>query len=188
MKSNLTQPDHRSTHRSTHRGWFHPWLSLVLWGLWLLLNNSIEPGQILLGLLLAVAIPFWLRDVLTAHLPIKKPLALLGYSAIVLKDIVVANFVVAKQVLGPNRNLQPHFLDIPLSVTHPTVISLFASTITLTPGTVSCELSEDGRSLRVHALHTPDPETEIAAMKNRYERRLINIFGSNCTNPEQERT
>ena len=166
----------------------HPLLSLVLLGLWLLLTNSVEPGQIILGLILAVAIPLWLRSALAAHLPIRKPLLLLAYVALVLRDIVVANFVVAKQVLGPNNVLQPHFIDIPLTVTHPTAISLFASTITLTPGTVSCELSQDGRSLRVHALHTPDPEAEIAAMKNRYEQRLINIFGEQSTRTGAENT
>ena len=166
----------------------HPMLSLVLWGLWLLLTNSLEPGQMILGLLLATIIPFWLRLALADHLPIRKPLALLAYIALVLRDIVVANFVVAKQVLGPNRVLQPHFLDIPLTVTHPTAISLFASTITLTPGTVSCELSQDGRSLRVHALHTPDPAAEIAGMKDRYERRLIKIFGEKSISARQERS
>ncbi len=155
----------------------HPLLSLILLGLWLLLNNSIESGQMILGLLLAIVIPLWLRAALASHLPIKKPLSLLAYIALVLKDIVVANFVVAKQVLGPNRVLQPHFLVVPLTVTHPTAISLFASTITLTPGTVSCQLSQDGRSLRVHALHTTDPEAEIKGMKDRYEQRIIKIFG-----------
>lgn len=167
----------------------HPALSLILLGLWLLLTNSFEPGQILLGLLLATVIPYWLRFALgDDHLPIRKPIALLAYLALVLKDIVTANFVVAKQVLGPNKVLQPQFLDIPLTVTHPTAISLFASTITLTPGTVACELSEDGRSLRVHALHAPDPAAEIAGIKNRYERRLIRIFGQHSTQIEQEHT
>jgi multicomponent K+:H+ antiporter subunit E len=166
----------------------HPLLSLVLWGLWLLLTNSLEPGQMLLGLLLATVIPYWLRFALADHLPIHKPLSLLAYALLVLRDIVVANFVVAKQVLGPNRVLQPHFLEIPLTVTHPTAISLFASTITLTPGTVSCELSQDGRSLRVHALHTPDPAAEIAGMKNRYEQRLIKIFGEKSTFAGKDRS
>ncbi len=164
----------------------HPLLSLILLGLWLLLNNSLSAGQILLGLILGIAIPLWVRHALAIHLPIRKPFALLAYIALVLRDIIVANFVVAKQVLGPNRALQPHFLDIPLTVSHPTAISLFASTITLTPGTVSCELSQDGRTLRVHALHTLDPVAEVAGMKERYERRLIRIFGEKSTSTVQE--
>lgn len=166
----------------------HPLLSLILLGLWLLLNNSLSTGHILLGLLLGIAIPLWIRRALIIHLPIRKPFALLAYVALVLRDIVVANFVVAKQVLGPNKALQPHFLDIPLTVSHPTAISLFAGTITLTPGTVSCELSQDGKSLRVHALHTLDPAAEIAGMKERYERRLIKIFGEKSTSTGQERS
>ena len=164
----------------------HPLLSLALWGLWLLLTNSLGPGQLILGLALAVALPIALRSALATPLAIRNPGALLAYILLVLKDIAVANFVVARQVLGPNRALQPHFLDIPLTVTHPTAISLFASTITLTPGTVSCELGEDGRSLRVHALHTTDPAAEIADMKHKYERRIIRIFGESCTLPRAE--
>lgn len=157
-------------------------------GLWLLLNNSLSAGHILLGIFLGILIPLWLRHALSTHLPIRNPLALIAYIALVLRDIVVANFIVAKQVLGPNRALQPQFLNIPLTVTHPTAISLFASTITLTPGTVSCELSEDGRSLRVHALHTTDMAAEITGIKNRYEQRIIRIFGEKSTLPTQERT
>lgn len=166
----------------------HPLLSLILLALWLLLTNSLAVGQIVLGLILGTAIPLWLRFALTEHLPIRKPLALLAYIALVLKDIVVANFVVAKQVLGPNEALQPHFLEIPLTLAHPSAISLFASTITLTPGTVSCELSQDGRTLRVHALHTSDPAAEVTEIKKRYEKRLINIFGEQCTLTGQERS
>lgn len=174
----------------------HPVLTLILLGLWLLLNNSLALGQVLLGLLLALIIPIWLHPALnnhmgnhmSGHLPIRKPMALLGYIAIVLKDIVVANFIVAKQVIGPNHVLKPHFLDVPLDLTHPTAISLFASTITLTPGTVSCELSEDGRVLRVHALHTLEPTAEIEGMKHRYERRLIDIFGAQSTADRQVRS
>ena len=50
------------------------------------------------------------------------------------------------------------------------------STITLTPGTVSCDLSRDGRSLLVHCLHAPDPDAVLSEIKTRYESRLKEIF------------
>ena len=53
---------------------------------------------------------------------------------------------------------------------------MLAGTITLTPGTLSADLSRDGRSLLVHALHAPDPDAVRDDIKNRYERRLKEIF------------
>ena len=88
-----------------------------------------------------------------------------------------ANIDVAKIVLfKPSRELQPAWLVVPLEITTPEAIAVLMGTITLTPGTVSCDLAEDGSALLVHALHCPDPESSIDEMKTRYEARLKEIF------------
>ena len=60
--------------------------------------------------------------------------------------------------------------------TSPEAITVLAATITLTPGTVSCDLSEDGHALLVHCLHAPDPAAVLDEIKTRYEARLKEIF------------
>ena len=55
-------------------------------------------------------------------------------------------------------------------------ITALASTITLTPGTVSADLSSGGHTLLVHCLHTEDPDGVREEIKSRYERRLMEIF------------
>jgi multicomponent K+:H+ antiporter subunit E len=65
---------------------------------------------------------------------------------------------------------------IPLDLRQPEAITVLAGTITLTPGTVSADLSEDGHSLLVHALDAPDPDAIRDEIKTRYERRLMEIF------------
>ena len=65
---------------------------------------------------------------------------------------------------------------LPLELRSPEAISVLAGTITMTPGTVSCDLSADGRSLLVHCLDAPDAEDAVRAMKDRYEARLKEIF------------
>jgi multicomponent K+:H+ antiporter subunit E len=151
----------------------HPWLSLILLSLWLLLNNSLALGQILLGILLAIGIA---PRSANSPIKVKRPWRLFAYLGLVLVDIIRANFTVARQVLGRNSALKSHFLEVPLDLTHPVAISLFAGTITLTPGTVSCQLSQNGKFLLVHALHTENPIDEISALKQRYEARLSLIF------------
>jgi len=58
----------------------------------------------------------------------------------------------------------------------PQAITMLAGTITLTPGTVSADLSDEGHSLLVHVLHTEDPDAVRDEIKSRYEARLKEIF------------
>jgi multicomponent K+:H+ antiporter subunit E len=154
-----------------------PLQSLLLLAIWLLLNNSVAPGQWLLGALFALLLPRWCQRFPAQLPPVRKPLALLRYLLLVLGDIIAANLLVARQVLGPNRRLRPAFLRLPLELRDDFAITLLASTISLTPGTVSADLSADRRSLLIHALHTDDPAAAIAQMKQRYETPLKEIFG-----------
>jgi len=156
----------------------HPILSLILWLIWLLLNNTVAAGHMVLGLVLAILIPllssaFWPEKVF-----IKAPLTLLKFLIVVLWDIVIANMVVAKLILGRNNNLKPAFFYIDLDVQTPLGISLLANTISLTPGTVSCDLSMDRRRLLVHALHVEDIADTIKHIKQRYETPIKKVFTS----------
>jgi multicomponent K+:H+ antiporter subunit E len=93
-------------------------------------------------------------------------------------DIIVANIEVAWIVLTvSNAKLKPAWIVIPLELRTPEAITLLAGTITLTPGTVSADLSQSGHSLLVHVLHTDDPDAERDTIKTRYEARLKEIFG-----------
>jgi multicomponent K+:H+ antiporter subunit E len=100
-----------------------------------------------------------------------------GYCFIVMWDIIVANIQVAWIVLTvPNSKLKPAWIAIPLDLRQPEAITMLAGTITLTPGTVSADLSSEGHSLLVHVLHTDDPDAVLDEIKTRYERRLKEIF------------
>lgn len=157
--------------------WFpHPLVSLALLAIWLILNSSISPGQILLGLLLGWAIPWLARSVWSDDVTMRRPATALRLLATVLYDIVVANLNVARLVLGPVRNLRPVFVRLPLDLQESYAIWTLASIITLTPGTISSELSADGRWLLVHVLDTDDAAALIAEIKQRYEAPLKEIF------------
>ncbi|BBP44682.1 monovalent cation/H+ antiporter subunit E [Thiosulfatimonas sediminis] len=157
-----------------------PLLSLTLFLIWLLLNNDFSPGQLLLGLFLAWAIPLFTQVFWPHPICLRKPFTLIKFLFIVLGDIVVANFVVAHRILSSTKKLQPTFLAIPLDLQHPIAISIFANTISLTPGTVSCHLSDDRKILLVHALDSAKPQHDIAQIKQRYEHPLKEVFESCC--------
>lgn len=153
-----------------------PLLSASLLALWLLLNNSLTPAQLLLGALLAwllpaITAPFWPQPV-----RLRRPLLAVRLLARVLVDIVVANLEVARRILGPESALTPCFVWVPLDIGQPWGIAALAEIITLTPGTVSAQLTADRRFLLVHALNETDPEALVATIKARYERPLMEIF------------
>jgi len=157
----------------------HPLLSILLLLCWLWLNNTLEPGHVLLGASLAVAIPFFTRRFWPEPLPIRRPLKALEYFVIVLYDVVVANLQVAAIILGPMSRVRPAFIRVPLELRTDFAATVLASTVTLTPGTVSVEIEPDGRGGRVlvvHALRCLDEAAMVASIKTRYERRLKEIL------------
>lgn len=153
-----------------------PGLSALLLASWLLLQNSIALTHILSGAVLAVALPVLLRSFLLPRITIKRPLLLLRFCGVVVVDIVTANIDVALRVMRPNHLLRPAHLELPLTLRDEFALAVLASTITLTPGTVSTRFSDDRTMLSIHALHVDNNDALIAQIKQRYEQPLREIF------------
>lgn len=154
----------------------HPGLSILLVAMWVVMVNEVSFGALFLGLVFGLVVPLFTAPWWPGR-PRVRYLPAFGYLAIVLWDIIVANFHVAAIILfKPNHALRPAWIVIPLELTTPEAITVFAGTISLTPGTVSSDVSACGKYLLVHALHAPDPAAEIAKVKARYEARLKEIF------------
>lgn len=155
----------------------HPFLTLILAIVWTLLQNEVSAGMVVFGIILGIIIPrgtaIWWPDTPTGF----KLGKMVSYSIIVIWDILWANVQVAWIVLTvPNSKLKPAWVVIPLELRQPEAITLLAGTITLTPGTVSADLSVEGNDLLVHVLHTDDVNAVRDEIKTRYERRLLEIF------------
>ena len=98
-----------------------------------------------------------------------------------LGDIVVANLQVAKLILGPVGRLRPAFVEIPLQLNDELALTMLASIISLTPGTVSADLSDDKRMLLVHSLDVDDEEELVRSIQTRYEAPLLEVFACSPT-------
>ncbi|MBY0334561.1 MAG: Na+/H+ antiporter subunit E [Acetobacteraceae bacterium] len=153
-----------------------PGLSLLILGLWLVLAPAPTTGQVLIGLALAVALPVLTRGFWPGRVRVRRPLAALRLLGVVLADIVTANLLVARQVLGPPERLRPGFFAVPLEIHDPFVATLLGSIVSLTPGTVSVDIDRERGALQVHALHIEDPAAAAAQIKSRYEAPLKEVF------------
>ena len=154
----------------------HPVLSVVLFGLWLLMVNSVKPASLVMAAFLALFIPrvtvyFWNESP-----EFKRLRPLLRLAPIYVWDLVVANVQVAVLIVSFWRRLNPTWVVVPLDVENRMAIVALANMISLTPGTVSSALTADRLELLVHVLDTDDPEGEVARIKQRYERPLKEIF------------
>ena len=153
-----------------------PLLSATLFAVWLLLNNTVDAAHLVLGALVAIVVP-WFTERLRPERPrIRRPMVILRLGLVVLWDIVMSNIEVARRILGPEEAIRPAFVWLPLDLTDPHAIVSLAGIITMTPGTLSAELSADRRHLLVHAFNVDDEAALIAQMKARYEAPLKEIF------------
>ena len=155
----------------------HPYLTLLLIITWMLLVNQVKLGSLVLAVILGTIIPIITAPYWPDRPVLRNPMAILGYLAIVLYDIVKSNFIVAGIVLlRPNSKLQSTWITVPLDLRSPEAITVLAGTITMTPGAVTADMSGDGRALLIHCLHAPDPDAVRDEIKSRYEARLMRIF------------
>ena len=153
-----------------------PLLSATLLVVWLLLANTLDPAHIVLGALLAIVVPRFTEDLRPERPRIRRPLVIARLALTVLWDIVLSNIEVARRILGPESAIRPRFVWIPLALTDPHAVLSLAGIITMTPGTLSAELSPDGSHLLVHAFNVEDEAALIAQIKARYEAPLKEIF------------
>lgn len=155
-----------------------PALVAVLLATWLLLNQTLAPGQVLLGLALSVLLAWFGHDLRPLRARLRRVDRALDLFFVVFWDIVRSNVAVARIVLGlvGRRQVRSGFLEVPLDLRDDHGLAVLACIVTSTPGTVWAGLSPDGATLTLHVLDLRDEDEWIRMIKQRYERRLMEIF------------
>jgi len=155
-----------------------PWLSLGLFLGWLLLTRSASAGQVLLGLLVAVAAPLLMAPLRPRPGPLSAWATLLGLILRVGRDVVLSAVEVAAGVArGRRRPPQGRFVVVPLDLRDTHGLAALAMVTSVVPGTVWAELAPDGSELLLHVFDLDDEADFITRFKADYERPLKEIFG-----------
>ncbi|MEO8419443.1 MAG: Na+/H+ antiporter subunit E [Methylophilaceae bacterium] len=149
---------------------------MAIFLLWAALANAASLGMLLLGAMLALALPFITQPFWPDAPHLARPSTILTLAARVAVDILIANWTVARRVVGPTARLKPAFVEVPLDLRDPFVATILGSIVSLTPGTVSIDVDQESWVLCLHALDAPDPDALILAIKRRYEAPLKEIF------------
>lgn len=146
--------------------------------LWLLLWQDVSAGSVVLGAIIAIAVL-----ALGSRADAKKGgahrlRAIFSYLYHLLADLVASSFNIAWDVVTPTSRSTPRVVRVPLRLRSDTAITALASSITLTPGslTIEVEESEEGAALLVHMLYSDDDASAIAEIQ-RLEDRLLACLG-----------
>ncbi len=155
----------------------HPLLSGFLLAMWLLLNQSLSPGHLLLGAVLALAGGLMVQPLDLPRANLRRPLVLARLLGRVLADIVRSNIAVARIVLGlKHAERVSGFMTIPLELRDRYGLAVLAIIITATPGTLWISFDPATGRLLIHVLDLVDRAAWTRTIKQRYEGLLIEIF------------
>lgn len=156
-----------------------PPLSLALFVVWLLLNQSLDAATLLLAVLLAVAVPLITRSLRPAQVRMRRPALALRLTGQVLLDLARSAWTVARLLLTRRTGeIRAAFVQVPLDMRDPNGLAVLAMILCLTPGTAWGEVSFDRSTLLIHVFDLDDEAAFISQLKSRYERPLMEIFES----------
>jgi multicomponent K+:H+ antiporter subunit E len=156
----------------------YPLLILAFLALWLLLVESVSPGALLLGVILAIAGVGALAALAPPPVRLRRLSAVPGLLRDVLVEIVRSNNAVARIILGlgESRARRSGFVAIPLDMRSPYGLAALACILTATPGTLCVEYDSAEGTMLLHVLDLIDEETWVRIVKDKWERRLMEIF------------
>ena len=156
-----------------------PMLSLALFVVWLLLNQSLQAATLLLAALLAIVVPLLTQSLRPARVKMRKPLLAVRLGGLVAYDLVVSALAVARLLLTRRGSeMSPRFVRVPLAMRDPNALATLAMILCLTPGTAWGEIALDRSTLLIHVFNEDDEAAFIDMIKTRYERPLMEIFES----------
>lgn len=156
----------------------YPVVSLGLCALWLLLNQSVDPGHLLLGALVGIAGPLLGRRLQPRGYPrLRAPAALVRLLAMATVEVLRSCFNVCRIILFADyAKVNSSFIRVPLTLRDPYGLALLSCLINLTPGTVWVEILPDSHELVLHVFDLQDERFWIDTIQQRYEQPLLDIF------------
>lgn len=152
-------------------------LNILLALAWLALTGQFTPTNLVIGLGLGYVLLWLTRQ--TSQQPsnyFNKVRQVVGFTLFFLWELILANLRVAYDILTPRHHMRPGVVAIPLDIESDAAITLLANLITLTPGSLSLDVSSDRRTLYVHAMHIDNVEQFRREIKEGFERRVLEVM------------
>ncbi|GGB50623.1 Na+/H+ antiporter subunit E [Roseibium aquae] len=151
-------------------------INLLLALAWGAVSGSFAALNLVFGFLLGSIALFLIREQVGTSRYFNRVGQVISLAALFVYELFLSAWRVAKIVLRPKIVLEPGIIAYPLTVDRDFEITMLANLITLTPGTLSVEVSDDRKTLFIHCIDVPDPQETIDDIKNGFERKILEAF------------
>lgn len=151
-------------------------LNIFLAVAWMALTGRFTAGDMVGAFFIAYLLLWFCQPLLGDSRYFSKSISTLSFILFFLWELLYANLRVAHDVLTSRHYMKPGVIAVPLDITSDAEITLLANLITLTPGTLSLDLSTDRKILYVHAMYIDDVEATRRGIKEGFERRIMELF------------
>ncbi len=151
-------------------------INLLLTLIWLALTGKFELGNFVFGFVLSFGILYTMARKIEEKRYFSHLIKIIGFIFFFLYELLKANLEVAYDVMTPSFFMKPGIVSIPLDAKTDLEITLLANLITLTPGTLSLDVSDDKKVLYVHSMYIKDKAGFIKNIKTGFEKRLLEIL------------
>ncbi|MEJ8473914.1 Na+/H+ antiporter subunit E [Roseibium algae] len=148
-------------------------LMALAWGA---VTGSFTVVNLVFGFVLSTAALYLIREQVGTGKYFRRVGLAIGLAVLFIYELVLSAWRVTMIVIQPKIDLQPGIIAYPLTVDKDFEITMLANLITLTPGTLSVDVSEDRKILYVHCIDVPDPQSTIDDIKNGFERKILEVF------------
>jgi multicomponent Na+:H+ antiporter subunit E len=150
-------------------------INIVIAVIWMFLQNEFSFVQFFIGYIVGLLMLFFLRRFLRFDFYFRKVYAFFKLIMLFIYKLILANYDVVKIIIKPKMDIQPGIIAVPTSLKTDWEKTLLANLISLTPGTLTMNFSEDGQTLYIHSIHVPDKEAAIKEIHESFERAILEV-------------
>ncbi|MFO1445355.1 Na+/H+ antiporter subunit E [Bacillus sp. Bva_UNVM-123] len=150
-------------------------LNIFLAFVWMFFKMSYDPLTFMVGYFFGLVILFSFRRFFQTRFYIWKVFAVLNLGFIFIKELILSNISVLKVILKPKLEIKPGIFALPTVLEKEWEVTILANLITLTPGTLVVDVSEDNKILYIHAIDIDDAEDAINSIKGTFEKAIMEV-------------
>ncbi len=150
--------------------------NIILALLWALLSGDISQYSLMTGFVLGYLVLGMMATQATEKSYFRKVRQTLAFILEFLKELGLSTYRVVYDILTPTHYMKPGVIAFPLEAKTDAEITMLANVITLTPGTLSLDVSEDRKTLYIHAMYIDDPDALRREIKEGLERKLLEMM------------
>ena len=150
-------------------------LNVLLALVWMFLSHSYNPSSFIVGYFLGILILLGFRKFFNSRFYMLRVWAVIKLLFLFIKELIMANISVLKVIIKPKLDMKPGIFALKTDLKQQWEITLLANLITLTPGTLVIDVSDDNSTLYIHAMDINDVQSEINGIKNSFEKAIMEV-------------